>query len=228
MIKGSDRYAIFVVGLLFAVGIFYLALHQGISAFKALDGDRIANAMKKGAPEESEDLRKLAVSRADALVWGANPAYAGDLAVAYQVLSRQVSAGTRKSVRTAAHDASEAELRAGPLNAYAWWRLGVLRAALDGGTTARSASYQWRSVRVQPNAMTLMPARLSAISDNWFRFEVAQRREVRPQFAAAWERDSKAVLRLAKNSRRRAVIRGALAIYPAISGAFEEALAIKR
>lgn len=227
MTKGSDRYSTFLVGLLFAVGIFYFALPQGISAFKALDGDRIANAVGSGEQLESDALRKLAVSRADALVWGENPVYARDLARAYHRLSRNAAPETRKSVRAAAHDASERELRARPLNAVAWWRLGVMRAELDGGTTARSASYLWQSVNVQPNAMNLIPLRLRAISDNWFRFDAVQRRDVRPQFAAAWRRDPKSVIRIAENPRRQAVIQAALATEPRLLGAFEEALPAK-
>lgn len=224
MIKGSDRYAIFVVGLLLAVGIFYLAVPQSLSALKAQDGVRTATALASGGQPESDDLRKLAVSRADALVWGENPAYARELAHTYHRLSRYAAPEARKSVRLAAHDASERELRARPLNAIAWWRLGVMRAALDDAATSRSASYLWQSVHVQRNAMNLIPLRLRAISDNWFRFDTAQRRDVRPQFAAAWRLDPEAVIRIAENPRRGAVIRAALATEPRLLGGFEKAL----
>ena len=224
MIKGSDRYVIFLVGLLFAAGLAYLGFPRGVAAFKALDGVRIANAVAQGKPQEPEDLRRLAVSRAQSLVWGSNPAYANELAVAYRLLSREVPPETRKSLWEAAYTASETELRAQPLNAYAWWRLGVMRSALDGATTARSASFQWHSVRVQPHAMNLVPLRLRAISDNWFQFDAGQRRDVRPQFAIAWRQDPKAVIRIAANPRRQAVIRAGLAIDPRLLGAFESAL----
>ena len=96
-----------------------------------------------------------------------------------------------------------------------------------GGTTARSATYQWHSVSVQPNAMKLIPLRLGAISDNWFCFEESQPRDVRVQFAVAWRRDPKTVIRIAENLRRRAVIRAALATEPRLLAAFEEALLVK-
>ena len=208
----------------FAGILFYLAFPQAVAAYKALDGARIAGMVGKGVPQEPEDLRRLAVSRAEALAWGANPAYANDLAVAYHILSRKVAPQTRSSLLSSAHDASAAEIRMRPLNTRAWWRLGVTRAALDGRTTANSATYQWYSVRTQPHAMNLVPLRLRAISDNWFRFTPAQRRDVRPQFALAWRQDSKAVIRIAVSPRRQAVIRAGLATSPALLGAFEEAL----
>ena len=89
----------------------------------------------------------------------------------------------------------------------------------------RVPTYLWHSVQVQPNAMTLVPIRLWTIIDHWGSFDATQRQDIRPQFAAAWRRDSRSVMRLAENPRRRAIIRAGLATEPALLGAFESALA---
>lgn len=224
MIRLLDRYRLFLAGLLVAAGVFYLAVPRSIAVFNALDGVQTANALVAGKYLLSEDLRKLAVSRAAALAWGENPVYTRDLARAYHRLSRRAPPGTRKSLQGAAHDISAREVRARPMNAVAWWRLGVMRAAIAGRPQAQSAAYLHRSILMQRNAMTLMPLRLRAVSDHWRQFDPAQRRDVRPQFAAAWRRDPKSVIRIAQNPHRRAVIRAALATDPRLLGAFEAAL----
>lgn len=224
MITRPRSYAVVLATLAGAGLLLYFAVPRGLAAFAALDGDAIAHAVSTGKPQGADDLRRLAVSRAAALTWGENAAYANELAVAYRLLGRVAAPETRKGLRNAAYDLSVAEIRARPLNAYAWWRLGVLRAAIDGGSTARSAAFQVQSVRAQPHAMKLIPLRLRAICDNWLRLDAAQRRDMRPQFVLAWNRDRKSVLRIAENPWRRAVIAAALATAPETLQAFETAL----
>lgn len=225
MIKSSERFFVSIVGVSFAVVIMYFAFPQTVSAFKALGGVPIASQLLKGKNQTPEDLRKLALSRVDAVVWGADPAHLRELAWAYHHQVRVAPPESRTRLLNATRDTLAMELKARPLNAIAWWRLGVVRAAIDGKPGTKSATYVWQSVRVQPNAMGLMPARLRAIAANWFRFTPAQRRDVRPQFTALWKKNPKAMIRLARNDGLRGTIRGALAIDPRALGEFEDALA---
>lgn len=225
MIKGSDRISVFLVDLLVGAALLYTGFPRGVAALKALDGVRIANAMSKGTQQEPEDLRRLAVSRAQALVWGADPVYARELSRTYNALADIPGSENRTLALKAAREASLAELTMRPLNAVAWWRLALMSASIEEGPKARVPTYLWHSVQVQPNAMALVPIRLWTIIDHWGSFDATQRRDIRPQFAAAWRRDSRSVMRLAENPRRRAIIRAGLATEPALLGAFEGALA---
>lgn len=225
MIKGSDRFSVFLVGLLVGAALLYTGFPRGVAALKALDGVRIANAMSEGKQQQAEDLRRLAVSRAQALVWAADPVYARELSRTYNALANNPGSENRALALKAAREASLAELAMRPLNAVAWWRLALMSALIEDGPKAGIKIYLWHSVQVQPNAMTLVPIRLWTIIDHWGSFDAGQRRDIRPQFAAAWRRDSKSVLRLAENPRRRAIIRAGLATEPALLGAFESALA---
>jgi hypothetical protein len=225
MIKGSDRYGVFLIGLLVAASLLYFGFPRGVATVKALDGVRIASAMSKGTPQEPEDLRRLALSRAEALVWGADPVYARELSRSYHALLDFSGPDGRQSVVSAIRDASAAELTMRPLNAVAWWRLAVVTAAGEGMPQTDGATFLWHSVQVQPNAMSLIPLRLRTIIDHWGRFDAEQRPDVQPQFSAAWRRDPSSVMRLAENARRRAIIRAGLATEPWLLGAFEKALA---
>ena len=200
-----------------------------MSALLALPGVQIAESLEKGAKLGPEQLRKLAASRAAALTWGNDPQNARDLARAYHGLIRWVSLDNRKSIATATMDASVSELRARPVNATAWWRLGAIETLATGGrTTPRSALYLWRSVEVQPHAMTLLPRRLHGILLNWPRFAAADQRELHPQFLATWRGHRRPMLKLAANARYRAIIRRALADDPEVAAEFEKALVKKK
>jgi len=225
MTRRSERYFVALIGLLFAAGVFYMALPQALSAFRTLDGVRAAADLSKGERPQPEDLRKLVRSRAGALIRGANAVYARELSRAYHALSFSGTTETRRSAVKAAFSASAKELRMRPLNASAWWRLAVMRARIDGRASPKGAGFLWQSVNVQPHAMTLVPIRLRAITDHWFQFTAAQREAMRDQFALAWQMDRQAVLRLAEVSRRRAVIRAGLATRPSLLAAFEAVLA---
>lgn len=224
MIKNSDRIIVSIVGVLFAAVTVYFAFPQTVSAFKALAGAPIASQLLKGKRQEPEDLGKLALSRENAVIWGENPAYLRELAWAYHDQVRGASPESRKRLLKVTRDTLLRELKSRPLDAVAWWRLGVVSAAIDGKPGAQSAIYVWRSVRVQPNAMGLMPVRLRAIAAHWWRFTPEQRRDVRPQFTVLWKKNPKAVIRIARNARLRGVIRGAMAIDPRALGEFEDAL----
>ena len=224
MIKGSDRYSVFLVGLLVAVSLMYLGFPQAVSAFKALDGVAVAKTLGDRDRQDPEELRKLVEVSADALAWGRDPLYARNLSRSYLALAGHADPAARSALLTATLDASVAELKERPLNARAWWRIAIMREAIDRRPSAQSALYLWHSVRVQPNALSLMSLRLRAITDNWFRFSPQQRRDVIPQFAMVWKRDRKAVLGLAQNLRRRGVISAALAFDADLLRAFEESL----
>lgn len=225
MIKGSDRLGVAVAGVLVAAGLMYLAVPQGLSAVSALPATRDVKILSLGVQQGPEELRKIAASRARALEWGGNPAYARELSSAYHSMIRWVAPENRRSLIAATGDATVAELRMRPLNATAWWRLSVTEAARRGKPTRQSARYVARSVDVQPNAMTLMPIRLENIILNWWLFDTGERPGMRAQFFKTWSSQPGRVVKLAKNEAYSGIIRGALAIDPLAAGTLEDALA---
>lgn len=226
MTKDTDRILVALAGVLFAVGLLYVAVPRAVATLHALDGQAAATSVYTGQYIGREELRELAVSRAAAFALGGDPVHAGDLARTYYALIRTEKPENRLSLVTAAYEASISELTARPMNAIAWWRLSILENMRAGGPTREAARFLLRSLQVQPNSSTVAftKSRLQRILYNWWRFEPAGRREVTLHVANLWPVYRKLIVGMATNEMHRGIFRAALSVNPQFLGQFEAAL----
>jgi hypothetical protein len=205
------------------IGICFAA-PRSIAAYHAISGDKPAKVLASGRLPIAEDLAKLAVSRSAALEWGENAQYARDLARAYHAMRLNADRSTRKSLAFAVETASIRELGARPLNTKAWWRVAEMRDARFGPRNRKTIQYLLRSVEMQRNASTFMPARLNSIIRHWWHFDPESRQALIAQVMMTARADWKGLLRIAKNPRNQGVIRAGLVSDPQYLGALEAAL----
>lgn len=225
MSKRTTPYLTAVIGLIVSVAIFYFAMPRSGAAFAALNGAWVVERLIAREKPSDDDIRKLALSRDNALRWSNDPEYARHLALAYQVMAKRASVDQRKSLTQASFEATRRELAMRPMNGVAWWRLGKSGYNLTGGPTPKTAAYHWRSVQMAPNIMVMMPTRLNSIVLNWFYFGLEAREGVRYQFGATWRWNRPSVLKIAENRLHRAIIRAVMAADPALLEEYEARLA---
>jgi len=226
MIKSTDRISVALAGLVFALAVLYLVVPRLAATFLALNGDAIANELATGEMPAAADLRKLVVNRTDVLNRDRDPRYARDLSRAYHNLIEKVEWANQGSIVQAVRDASLTELTMRPLNAVAWWRLGVMENNRAGRPTRKSAMYLWRSLQVQANAPGMTTTRLRSILDNWLQFDAAERRVLGDHVADIWRehRHRRDLLKIVERSRRQATMRAALLNHFDMLGQFEAEL----
>lgn len=221
MISRTDIFQVTLVGAILGIAILYFALPRGAGVTEAVAGDRLVRQVVSGAYVSRDDMESLARGRERALTWVSDPAMSLQLSEIYRRLWKDASADRVRIEAERTRTATIGDLMHRPMMSRAWWRLALADTVLAGRPTDDSRAALLMSVRMQPNAMSLVPVRLRLILEHWGTLSPADREMLRPQFAEAVRRDVDLVAEFAANPVYRAVIRGVLSAHPRLLGIFE-------
>lgn len=210
-----------MVGAVLGIALLYFAFPRGAVVTESVAGDRMVRQVVTGTYVARDDMESLARSRVRALTWAPDPAMSLQLSEIYRRLWKDAPADQVRIDAQRTRSATIDDLMHRPMMARAWWRLALADKVIAGRPTEESRAALLMSVRMQPNAMSLVPVRLRLILEHWGTLAPAEREELVPQFAEAISWDVEQVAEFAANPVYRAVIRGVLSVHPRLLGIFE-------
>jgi len=218
-----------LAGLILATALTVIGGQRFYGAVARLNGDASLHRLASQKPLSQGELDDLARTRRQALVYVADGATQGDLALARLLQARRLPSGSRQ--RIAALDESIALLRAAlsrdPGAAPLWLRLAEALLLREGVGPAPVGPLH-RSVQTAPYMQGLVLGRLDLALILEPHLDDATRRDVQHQvlLIAAWKPD-----RLAEIARRRLslkFVRGTLESEPALLERFDSAYSALR
>lgn len=212
------------IALIMGMALLWMGVPQLVAALWMLPGDSTLQRLQKQKPVTAKKLEIVIESRTAALKWISSGQIYNDRALG-RLMQEDATGPDAQQIRADRLNRAIQDLEAGlalaPADPYGWARLALVK-QLRTGPSKDVASALIMSLLTGPYEPDMIPLRLELAFQNWGHLAVRDRELVDQQIRYAWIRSKKQILEMARDPRRLAAIRAALAKEPGSLEGFEK------